>query len=71
MLKEELTKTEIKKIINDELKKIIKDEISKELSSSLKTGSAKDEVNAAIKRALNSLYKFMYTKRNVWNGDIK
>lgn len=71
MLNEDLTKTEIKKIVNDEMKKIVKDEISKELTSSLKTGSGKDEVNTAIKRALNSLYKFMYTKRNVWNGDIK
>lgn len=71
MLNEEITKTEIKKIINDELKKIIKDEISKELTSSLKRGSGKEELNNAIKNALNSLYKFMYTKRNVWNGDIK
>lgn len=71
MLNEELTKTEIRKIVNDEVDKVIKNKLNTELSSSLKTGKGKEEVQVMIKKALNALYKFMYTKRNVWNGDIK
>lgn len=66
-----MDKTEIKRIVNDEVKKVMKDEFTKLLSSSIKSGKGKEEINAIIKDALNNLYKFMYTKRNVWNNDIK
>lgn len=71
MLKEEVTREEIKKIVNSELKKVMKDELKKELAASLKHGSGKDDVQSAIKSALNNLYKFMWTKRNMWNSEIK
>jgi len=71
MLKEEISKSEIKKIVDDEVKKTLKDELGKQLISSLKGGKGKDEINAAIKDALNNLYKFMYVKRSTWNNEIK
>lgn len=71
MLKEVVTREEIKKIVNAELKKMIKDELKKELAASLKHGSGKEDVQLAIKNALNNLYKFMWTKRNQWNSEIK
>lgn len=71
MLNEEITRVEIKKIVNDEVRKIVADELNKQLKSILKSGSGKDEMNAAIKGALNNLYKFMWTKRNTWNNELK
>jgi hypothetical protein len=71
MLNEEVTKVEIKKIVNDEVRKIVADELNKQLKTSLKSGSGKEEMNAAIKAALNNLYKFMWSKRNVWNNELK
>jgi hypothetical protein len=70
MLNEEITKTEIKRIVNDEMKKVINDELQKQLSSLLKRGSGKDEIKSAVKTSLNNLYKFMWTKRNQWNNEL-
>lgn len=71
MLKEQVTREEIKKIVNSELNKYMKSELKKELAASLKNGSGKDDVQALVKTALNNLYKFMWTKRNMWNSEIK
>ena len=70
MLNEEVTKAEIKKIVNDEMKKIVSDEISKQLAT-IRKGAGKDEIQNAIKNALNNLYKFMWTKRSTWNNELK
>lgn len=71
MLKEQVTREEIKKMINSELKKVLKDELKKELASLMKNGSGKDDVQAIVKTALTNLYKFMWTKRNMWTSEIK
>jgi flagellar basal body-associated protein FliL len=71
MLKEVVTKEEIKKIVNSELKKVVKDELKKELAASLKHGAGKEEIQLAIKNALNNLYKFMWIKRHQWNNEIR
>ena len=71
MLNEQITVEEIKKIVNNEVKKAFKDEFKKHLTAELKNGSGKDDVQGAIKAALNNLYKFMWTKRNMWNSELK
>lgn len=71
MLNEQVTVEEIKKIVHNEVKKVFKDEFKKELTAALRNGAAKDDVQGAIKIALNNLYKFMWTKRNMWNSELK
>lgn len=71
MQNKSITVEEIRKIVNAEVKKAFKDEFKKELTAAIKHGQAKDDVQAAIKTALNNLYKFMWTKRNTWNSEIR
>jgi flagellar basal body-associated protein FliL len=71
MLNEEVTKVEIKKIVNDEVRKTIGDELNKQLKISLKNGAGRDEIKNHIKDALNALFKFMYVKKSNWNSEIK
>jgi flagellar basal body-associated protein FliL len=71
MLNEEVKREELRKIVDAQVKKAFDDRFQKELTASLKTGAGKKEMQAAIKDALNNLYKFMYVKRNTWNNEIK
>jgi hypothetical protein len=71
MLNEQVTTEEIKKIVNNEVKKAFKNEFKKFLAAELKNGSAKDDIQDVVKAALNNLYKFMWTKRNMWNSELK
>lgn len=71
MLNEQVTIEQIKQIVNNEVKKTFKDEFKKFLAAEMKNGSAKDDIQGIVKVALNNLYKFMWTKRNMWNSEIK
>ena len=65
-----MSTTEIKEIVRDEVKKVIKDELVKHLKASMKNGDLKKDTNQLIKNALNDLYKFMWNRKSVWQGEI-
>ena len=67
----QISKAEIKKLVNDEVSKVFKDEFNKQLKLSLKNGAGKDEMQEVVKSGLNNLYKFMWANRNIWNNEIK
>ena len=73
MSKKNLTQIEIKKIIKDEVKnyisKELENEIKKELTKSNST--SRKEIIDIIKKALTSLFKFLYIRNTVWTNDIK
>lgn len=61
MLKEELTKTEVKDIIKSELDKVLKDELKKmvqdELKKVLKDKDVQNQIGDISKEILKKLYK--------------
>lgn len=69
----ELTKTEIKKIINDEFDKkfnqIFVDSLIKELKNN--NSPARKELVEMMKKAMISVYKFMWMRREAWQNEIK
>lgn len=69
----ELTKTEIKKIINDEFDKkfnqIFVDSLIKELKNN--NSPARKELVEMMKRAMISVHKFMWMRREAWQNEIK
>lgn len=69
----ELTQTDIKRIVKDEIKSYLASQFEQEFKKmmSKSNGSGKKEVTEAIKDALDSLYQFMYHRRNVWKNEIK
>jgi flagellar basal body-associated protein FliL len=66
-----LSKAELEKLVNDEVKKVLKKELSNHIQAALKSRGAKEEVNNIIKDALSSFVYSLWTKKNVWKGDIK
>ena len=71
MANTDLTKTEVKDIVNDEMSKFFSNELEKEVSKLLKRGKPRDEVVSLMKKALTSLYKYMWIRKDVWQNDIK
>ena len=69
----ELTKKEIKDIINDEVdkafNKLFVDSFVKELKKS--SSPAKKELVDMMKNAMVAVHKFMWLRRDVWQSDIK
>jgi|BioPla2DNA2_1021312.scaffolds.fasta_scaffold13798_5 hypothetical protein len=69
----ELTKTEIKKIINDEFDKkfnqIFVDSLIKELKNN--NSPARKELVEMMKKAMISVHKFMWMRREAWQNEIK
>lgn len=68
-----INKTEIKEIIKDEINKFYDKEFANKLKELLnKPGSpARKEMVELIKKALFSVHKFMYIRKDVWGNDIK
>jgi hypothetical protein len=71
MAKTNLTKTEIKDIVNDEMSKFVTRELENEMTKLLKTGKPRDEMVDLIKVALTALYKYMWIRKDVWQNDIR
>lgn len=73
MANKELTQTDIKKIVKDEIKAYLTSQFEQEFKKMMsKTNSGgKKEVTKTVKDALDSLYQFMYIRRNVWQSEIK
>ncbi len=65
-----MSNAEVKEIVRDEVKKVIKDELIKHLRTSMKNGDMKKDTNQLIKNALNDLYKFMWARKSIWQGEI-
>ncbi len=69
----ELTRTEIKKIINDEFDKkfnqIFVDSLIKELKNN--NSPARKELVEMMKKAMISVHKFMWMRREAWQNEIK
>jgi len=65
-----MSTTEIKEIVRSEVKNVIKDELAKHLKASIKNGDLKKDTNKLIKDALTELYKFMWVRKSVWQGEI-
>jgi hypothetical protein len=59
---EDITKTELKKIINDEFEKLIKDVF--------KSKKHKDAVKDLIRDSFGNFYKTLYLKKNIWNKEL-
>jgi len=64
---------DVKKIVNDEIKKFVNDSLDKEIMKLLRSSSTKsrDEVITIIKKAMESVYKILWIKRDFWKTDIK
>lgn len=69
----ELTKIEIKKIINDEFDKkfnqIFVDSLIKELKNN--NSVARKELVEMMRKAMISVHKFMWMRREAWQNEIK
>jgi len=69
----ELTKLDIKKIVNDEIKSFIIKDLDKEIAKILKQKSSQSrEVSAElVKDGIQALASFLYIRRSIWRSDIK
>jgi len=67
----DLTQKEVTDIVKDEIKSFARNELTKEIEKILTSGKGNDVMKDEIKAALSSLYKFMWTKRDVWKSNIR
>jgi hypothetical protein len=65
-----MSASEVKEIVRAEVKNVIRDEVLKQVKASMKSGDMKKDVNRLIKDALTELYKFMWVRKSVWQGEI-
>jgi hypothetical protein len=65
-----MSASEVKDIVRGEVKNVIRDEVLKQVKASMKNGDMKKDVNKLIKDALTELYKFMWIRKSVWQGEI-
>lgn len=72
-MSKELTKTDVKKIVQDEFDKkfnqLFTDALIKELKKT--SSGARRELIDIIKEALLSVHKFMWMRRDTWQNQIK
>ena len=71
MAESNLTKNQIVDIVNDEMSKFISKKLEDEMTKLLKNGKPRKEIVDLTKNALESLYKYMWIRRSVWQNDIK
>jgi ribosome-binding ATPase YchF (GTP1/OBG family) len=69
---ERLVKDEAVKIINQEIDRFIKDSLDDEITKLMKKNNSKTrkEQLETIKKAMESVYKMMWIKRDFWKTDI-
>lgn len=69
----ELTKTDIKKIVSDEFDKkfneLFVDTLVKELKNN--NSSTRKELVDLMRKAMISVHKFMWMRREAWQNEIK
>jgi len=66
-----LSKSDVQKIVKDEINNFVSKQLENEISKELKRGKARQDVNELIKNALTELYKYMWVRRTIWQNDIK
>lgn len=69
----ELTKTDIKKIVSDEFDKKFNELFVNTLVKELKNNNspARKELVDLMKKAMISVHKFMWIRREAWQNEIK
>lgn len=69
----ELTKTDIKKIVSDEFDKKFNELFVNTLVKELKNNNspARKELVEMMKKAMISVHKFMWMRREAWQNEIK
>lgn len=69
----ELTKTDIKKIVSDEFDKKFNELFVTTLVKELKNNNspARKELVDLMKKAMISVHKFMWMRREAWQNEIK
>lgn len=69
----ELTKTDIKKIVSDEFDKKFNELFVNTLVKELKNNnsSTRKELVDLMKKAMISVHKFMWMRREAWQNEIK
>lgn len=71
-MSKELTKKDVKEIIDDEFEKKINQMFTDALVKELKkSGKARSEIVDIIKKAVLSVHKFMWMRRDTWQNEIK
>lgn len=65
-----MSTSEVRDIVRSEVKKVLKDELANHLKTSMRNGDLKKDTNKLIKDALTELYKFMWVRKSVWQGEI-
>jgi hypothetical protein len=68
-----MDKLEVKEIVNDEINKFVNDALDKEVKKVLSKSNSqtRGEMIAAIKNAMEAVYKVLWQKREFWKTDIK
>lgn len=68
-----MTKTEIKKIVEDEIKIYLEKVLDDEIAKLLKTNNSKTrrESTTISKNAVGKLAEFMWVRKSIWQNDIK
>ena len=69
----ELSKSEVKNMIDDEINKFIKSQLDDEVSKILKksTGKSREITKDIVKNGLSKLAEFLWIRKNIWQNDIK
>lgn len=72
-MKNGLTNTDVKDIVRDEISKFAQKELETKLTEILRspTSKARKELVEIIKKAITSVHKFMYIRKDVWGNDVK
>ena len=72
-MKNNLTNTDVKDIVRDEISKFAQKELEAKLTEILKSPTSKyrKELVEIIKKAITSVHKFMYIRKDVWGNDVK
>lgn len=65
-----MSTSEVKEIVRSEIKKVFKEELANHLKTAMRNGDLKKDTNKLIKDALTELYKFMWVRKSVWQGEI-
>ena len=71
--KNQYTKEELKKIVNDEIKSFVKDELDYELKKlmSKSNSDVRKETTNVVKDGLAKFAEFMFVRKGIWQNDIK